>query len=93
MHFVKPRTTLKQTASPNVLIDRLRLCSPIPSTIKQDDWDTKLDKLSYAYNTAVHSVKKISPFELTFGRIPKLPIDLVYDQPNSEELMAKIDLE
>ena len=44
---------------------------------KQDDWDTKLDKLSFAYNTAVHAMKKLSPFELMFGRIPKLPIDLV----------------
>ena len=60
---------------------------------KQDDWDLKLDKLSFAYNTAVHAVTKLSLFELMFGRIPKLPIDLVYDQVNSEELKAKIDVE
>ena len=44
---------------------------------KQDDWDLKLDKLCFAYNTAVHATTKFSPFELMFGRIPKLPIDLV----------------
>ena len=60
---------------------------------KQDDWDLKLDKLSFAYNTAVHTITKLSPFELMFGRIPKLPIDLVYDQVDSEELQAKIDAE
>ena len=60
---------------------------------KQDNWDFKLEKLSFAYNTAVHAVTKLSPFELMFGRIPKLPIDLVYDQVDSEELKAKIDEE
>ena len=60
---------------------------------KQNDWDKKLNKLSFAYNTAVHAVTKFSPFELMFGRIPKLPIDLVYDQTNSDELRAKIEVE
>ena len=60
---------------------------------KQNDWDTKLNKLSFAYNTAVHAVTIFSPFELMFGRIPKLPIDLVYDQTDSEELRAKIEVE
>ena len=40
----------------------------------------------------VHAVTKFSPFELMFGRIPKFPIDLVYDQTNSE-LRSKIDVE
>ena len=60
---------------------------------KQDDWDQKLNKLSFAYNTAVHAVTKFSPFELMFGRIPKLPIDLVYDQTDADELKAKIEVE
>ena len=34
-----------------------------------------------------------SPFELMFGRIPKLPIDLVYDQTDADELKAKIEVE
>ena len=60
---------------------------------KQNDWDTKQDKLTFAYKTAVHATTKLSPFELMFGRVPKLPIDLVYDQTNSDELKAKIDVE
>ena len=35
---------------------------------KQNNWDTKLDKLSFAYNTAVHSLTKFSSLELMFGR-------------------------
>ena len=52
----------------------------------QNDWDLKLEKLSFAYNTAVHATTKCSPFELMFGRIPKLPIDLVYDQTDETDM-------
>ena len=57
--------------------------------LKQDDWDTKLEKLSFAYNTAAHAVTKFSPFELMFGRILKLPTD----KTDSDELKAKIEVE
>ena len=60
---------------------------------KQNDWDLKLEKLSFAYNTAVHATTKCSPFELMFGRISKLPIDLVYDQINAEDMRAKYEVE
>ena len=60
---------------------------------KQIDWDTIFDKLTFAYNTLVHAMTKFSPFELTFGRITKFLIDLVYDQTNSEEFSAKIDVD
>ena len=53
---------------------------------KQNDWFLKLEKLS---NTAVHAITKCSPFELMFERINKLPIDLVYDQTNAEDMRAK----
>ena len=44
----------------------------------QTDWDLYLDNLQYAYNSAIHSTTKFSPFELFFGRLPKLPIDLCH---------------
>ena len=55
--------------------------------------DLKLEKLSFAYNTAEHATTKYSPFELMFGRMPKLPIDLVYDQTNAEDMSAKYEVE
>ena len=60
---------------------------------KQNDRDLKLEKLPFAYYTAVHATTKCSPFELMFGRIPKLPIDLVYDQTNAEDMKAKYEVE
>ena len=60
---------------------------------KQNDWDLKLNKLTFAYDSAVHATSKLSPFQLMFGRVPKLTIDLVYDQTDSDENKAKIDVE
>ena len=34
--------------------------------------------LAFAYNTAVHATTKCTPFELVFGRKPKIPLDLVF---------------
>ena len=59
---------------------------------RQNNWDLKLEKPSFAYNTAVNATTKCSPFELMFGRIPKLPIDLVYDQTNAEDMRAKYEV-
>jgi hypothetical protein len=46
---------------------------------RKDDWDDKLAALQFAYNTSVHATTNCSPFELVYGRIPKLPIDLIFD--------------
>ncbi|CAF1124569.1 unnamed protein product [Brachionus calyciflorus] len=44
----------------------------------QDDWDLLLDKLAFAYRTAVHRATGFTPFEMVNGRQPKLPLDLFY---------------
>jgi hypothetical protein len=46
---------------------------------KHNDWDDYLDELSFAYNTSIHNATKFSPFEVTFGRIPRIPVDLIFD--------------
>ena len=43
----------------------------------QHDWDSLLPKALFAYRTAVHDSTHFSPFHLTFGRSPQLPIDLI----------------
>ncbi|MCA9324993.1 DDE-type integrase/transposase/recombinase, partial [Candidatus Saccharibacteria bacterium] len=44
----------------------------------QKDWDTLLKRLTFAYNTAIHAATNFSPFELTFGRQPRVPVDIVF---------------
>ncbi|KMQ89530.1 enzymatic polyprotein endonuclease reverse [Lasius niger] len=39
----------------------------------QDNWDSFLDAAMFSYNTAYHEGIKISPYELIFGRKPRLP--------------------
>ena len=54
----------------------------------QSDWDTKLFKHAFAYNTSVHATTKFSPYELLFGRRQKILLDLVYGE---SELKYEID--
>ena len=43
----------------------------------QHDWDTHLPKALFAYRTAVHEATGFTPFHVTFGHSPMLPIDIL----------------
>ena len=40
---------------------------------QQNNWDSSLDAAMFSYNTSYHEGTKISPYELIFGRKPRLP--------------------
>jgi hypothetical protein len=40
-----------------------------------NDWDMHLKSIVFAYNTGQHATTKFSPYQLQFGRDPKLPPD------------------
>ena len=42
-------------------------------------WDKALKFIQFAYNSAVNTTTKCTPFELVYGRKPKIPIDLLYE--------------
>ena len=35
-----------------------------------------LDQAVFAYNTSVHELAKVSPYEMTFGRPARMPIEV-----------------
>ena len=56
-----------------------------------DEWDELLAPLTFAYNTAVHATTKASPFEMVYGRKPRLPIDLIF--PTKVEFQVELEPE
>ena len=42
---------------------------------EQRNWSDFLQALTFAYNTSEHSVTRLSPYELVFGKRPRIPID------------------
>jgi hypothetical protein len=55
---------------------------------KGRDWDAHLDELTYAFNTAVHSTTKFTPYQLMFGRKPKIPLDMFDPSSKTESPLS-----
>ena len=58
------------------------------------DWDEYVSDVLFAYRTTRHSTTKYSPFYLTYGRKPILPIDVEYlpeeiDKEDSDTLLDR----
>lgn len=47
----------------------------------QDDWDKHLPLVAFFYNTSVHSITGFKPFELHFGRSPRVRLDMFASTP------------
>ena len=45
----------------------------------KDCWEDYLDTCVYAYNTSKHESSRFSPFDIMFGHLAVLPIDLQTD--------------
>ena len=56
-----------------------------------EDWDVYLASLAFAYNTAIHATTKMQPFVISYGRIPRLPIDLIF--PNETPFTIELEPE
>jgi len=65
----------------NGLVERMNgtLTHILRKTIcrKQATWDVFVPAALYAYRVSTHPTLKVSPYELMFGRTPRLPIDVL----------------
>ena len=51
---------------------------------KKRDWKKYIASLVFYYNSTPHDSTKFSPYELMFGRKPKLPIDVQFEKVTEE---------
>lgn len=43
-------------------------------------WPEQIQTLTFAYNATVHETTGFAPFQLMFGRVPRLPVDVMFRQ-------------
>uniref|UniRef100_A0A3B4ZFA4 Gypsy retrotransposon integrase-like protein 1 n=1 Tax=Stegastes partitus TaxID=144197 RepID=A0A3B4ZFA4_9TELE len=43
-------------------------------------WPQQVQTLTFAYNATIHETTGYAPFQLMFGRIPRLPVDVMFKQ-------------
>jgi len=48
------------------------------------EWKEHLSKVCLAYNTSKQSSTGFTPFQLMFGRLARIPLDVIYKTPMSE---------
>lgn len=49
-----------------------------------DTWDDNIELAMFSYNTSVHEITQFSPFQLIYGRIPRLPSSRALIEENLE---------
>ena len=60
---------------------------------KKHRWKDYVKTLVYSYNCTPHEATKLSPFELMFGRKPRLPIDAAFESVQQETNQNRTTLE
>ena len=48
------------------------------SPAEKADWPQRLQTLTFMYNCTVHETTGYAPFYLMFGRVPRLPVDVIF---------------
>lgn len=51
----------------------------------QLDWDVHIKPAQFSINTMPSEATKVSPFQMTYGRLPRLPIDLALRKNSNED--------
>ncbi|XP_024118290.1 uncharacterized protein LOC112139697 [Oryzias melastigma] len=57
----------------------------------KEKWPQQIQSLTFAYNATVHETTGYAPFFLMFGRIPRLPVDVVFRHVLNDPDVADYD--
>lgn len=56
---------------------------------QKTNWKKYVNSLVFAYNCTPHEATRVAPYELMFGRKPRLPIDTAFENARKEEIQNK----
>lgn len=62
----------------------------LPPRAKQK-WPQMLQSLTFAYNCTAHESTGFAPFYLMFGRVPKLPVDVMFSSVERDDVLIDYD--
>ena len=54
---------------------------------RKETWDEHLDFCVFAYNTSCQESTQCSPFEVMFGRLARLPVEVDTDNDEASKLL------
>ena len=79
MGIQKTRTTAYHPQGDGQIERQNRTLQEILSTFVSEhpnNWDLYVDQAVFAYNTSRHEATGFSPYELVFGRVARMPIEI-----------------
>ncbi|KAI4881791.1 hypothetical protein NFI96_002236, partial [Prochilodus magdalenae] len=62
----------------------------LPLRAKQQ-WPQQIQTLTFAYNATVHETTHFAPFQLMFGRVPRLPVDVMFQYALRDPVVVGYD--
>ena len=58
---------------------------------EKSQWPQQIQTLTFAYNATAHETTGYAPFFLMFGRVPRLPVDVLFKQVLNDPAVADYD--
>uniref|UniRef100_A0A8C1HXU3 Gypsy retrotransposon integrase-like protein 1 n=1 Tax=Cyprinus carpio carpio TaxID=630221 RepID=A0A8C1HXU3_CYPCA len=54
----------------------------------KDKWPQQIQTLTFAYNSTIHETTGYAPLQLMFGRVPRLPVDVMFKQVSKDPVIV-----
>ncbi|KAI4899119.1 hypothetical protein NFI96_006346 [Prochilodus magdalenae] len=61
------------------------------SPVAKKDWPRHLQTLTFLYNCTIHETTHYAPFFLMFGRVPRIPVDILFSSVLHDSTVSSYD--